>query len=99
MLIIVIVGSFVLFILSWMSERNMDAVTKEIESTKTEISKIESDRFMKIAGILRESEIRPSLDINLLVTLFREAAKTARVEFQGFSVNHDTIKTTLIAKE
>jgi hypothetical protein len=98
-LIIVIASSTVLFILSWMSERSIGNLSKEIESTKTEISKIEADRFMKIARILRESEIRPSLDINLLVTLFREAAKNARVEFQGFSVNRDTIKTTLIAKE
>jgi hypothetical protein len=43
--------------------------------------------------------LRPSLDLVSLIARFREAASTAWVRLKGFSVDHDTITTSLIATE
>ena len=67
--------------------------------TEKEISEIAQDRDIVIRKIVTANVLRPSLDLATLVSQFRDAATQANVRLKGFSVNNDTITTSLTATE
>lgn len=72
--------------------------TKEnIASIEKQITEMGQDRKMLITQIVTSGTIRPSLDLKNIVTQFRIAAAKADVGFQWFSIQDDTISTSLIA--
>ncbi len=97
-LLIFVIWSWVwLFFYNKAFESSIVNNKSEIDSVWQKISEIESDRQLVIRNILASNTIRPSIDVRGLVNEFREAASQANVRLQWFSVQEDTISTTLIS--
>jgi hypothetical protein len=62
-----------------------------------DIQTASADRQILIAQIIWSNAIRPSLDLKNIVAQFRIAAVEAGVGLQGFSIQDDTIATSLVA--
>ncbi len=78
-------------------DREIRTLNTEIISINSKISLASVDRKIVIAQILRSNAIRPTLDINGLITQFRKVAESSNIRLKGFNVANDTISTTLIA--
>lgn len=78
-----------------------NSLIKQEESQIAEIQKsidtANSDRKMLVVKIIMNNDIRPSLDLKWLIAQFRLAASKAWVTLNGFSIQNDTISTTLVA--
>jgi N-acyl-D-aspartate/D-glutamate deacylase len=70
---------------------------KQIRLLDADIATSTKDRDIIVADILASASIRPSIDLKGLVRSFRSAAWQAGVRLQWFSVNDDTISSTLSA--
>lgn len=95
----VIASSVGLFFYDQYLSHALETTSESIEKKQSEIDAISKDRDIIITKIVTSNAMRPSLDLVSLVARFREAASTAWVRLKGFSVDHDTITTTLTATQ
>lgn len=94
-----IAAVIILFILSWLIQRNTDTITKNIATLDQKIQTISADHNIVIAKIIQDNGIRPSIDLKNIVTQFRVAAIKSNVAFEGFNIKDDIISTTLISTQ
>ncbi len=73
------------------------SLTDQIHNLQSSIDEAAKNKDILIAKILDEGNIRPSIDLKKQIGNFKTIATDAQVEFQGFSISNDHIKTTLIA--
>lgn len=83
------------YVLNKLNIRAIAATQTEIQSIDKNLYEINANPNIVIAKIVQENGVRPSIDLKNIVTQFRLAAIKANVNFDGFSIKDDTIKTTL----
>ena len=99
LLILMVLTTIWVFFYGRYQDANLGKIKDTLTQTQKEINDLSQDEWVKVASILRDTSIRPSLDVAKIVDIFRETAIKSDVRFQGFSVKNDVISTTLIATE
>lgn len=97
LLALTILASAGLWGYGYMQSDTIARTESQIQTLDTDIANASKDKKIYIANILESTQIRPSIDLKKLVSTFREVATTHQVRLQGFSVQKDTISSSLTA--
>ncbi len=97
LLVAVVTITIWLAIFGYFQKREIVHLTDQIHTVQTSIDTASKDKDILIARILDEGNIRPSIDLKKQIKNFYDIAQEAQVQFQGFSIQNDHIKTTLVA--
>ncbi len=93
------VSTWWLYGYQFIAASNMESLNVEITQLESSIQSASTDRDVLVANILSSTNIRPSIDLEVLVKMFSLAAANAWVRLSGFSVRDDVITSTLIATQ
>ena len=95
LLVIISALTAVCYGMTFFTEKNTETLQATIAKLDSDIAGASVDRNIVIAKIIAENTLRPSLDLQNIVTQFRTAAVKAGVTFDGFSIKDDVINTNL----